>query len=999
MKIGIVYGHITSNLGDVAINHGTAAMLRRVAPEAHVHVVLLKVSDDSLPVAKAAFEGIENVSFCILRTRHKTAAGVSGSLSELELAAKYVLEPGLFIEDAGLTGCDIVLYNSGEQVFAYDDHGSHVKLIWRVLPALAAKASGMRFVVLPATVGPFESPSLEPMLRAFFTLNDDMAVRDTVSAQMAAEFMGADPPPVLLDPAFFTPVPKQEERDADPTLALVMRLERFGLRYGTYYHTRNQSMACAQEGFDASPSHRFAVAAARAFIEQVGGRVKLLVQARLSDGDLTSAIADTLREEGYGDKIHLVQPASVTEYQSTLATTDLVVASRYHACILGLVAGRPVMGVYFDEHGHKMPGLFDMLEMPDHCVSLSRRAPESVAESVASLFLDGRQAFADMPERLLAKQQETLAWLQQALEGKGTRRTDEVTAASLAYVSGIEAVRARTVRDALSEHTEYLKAERDALATKLAAAQKEVATLKAGMAKERQAVQAVRNSVSFKLGNMMVDAVRKPGRNTVFLPYRALRLAGRARRTRTKRSGLDVTASKATTSEAGRPGIGAGGGETERSTKRAGLTVPAEYSPNRNRVFYLLNNSLPYATGGYAIRTHGLLKSLTADGWDMYGMTRLGFPFDVNIQRGLNVPEVTAGQAIPDTESIDGVRYCRILDGQMNLLTLPTDDYLHRYQENLLSLCAKHRPALIHGASNFRNGIAATETARILGLPSIYEVRGLWEMTRASVEPGFVNTKRYRDAVRREMDACSKATAVIAITHGVRELLVERGVPGRKIVVVPNGVDTDTFVPIPRDSDLEARLGYAGRTVIGYVGAFAVYEGLDYLLRAVAMLLRHGRNDFRVLLVGDGPKYDELQALCDELHLRDVVTIVGRVPHHEVERYYSLIDVVPLPRIGAQVCEITSPLKPFEAMAMGKVVVASDVAALAEIVHDGETGLLHRKDDVEHLAHVMLTVLDTPELTQRLGEAARKWVVANRDWRMLAGVVGDLYRELIGNER
>lgn len=560
----------------------------------------------------------------------------------------------------------------------------------------------------------------------------------------------------------------------------------------------------------------------------------------------------------------------------------------------------------------------------------------------------------------------------------------------LPEVNYLKATLARE-RDARRKEVEESKAKLNTTKAELGTTKRETTRLKAELA-------AVRGSLSFQLGSMLVQAVRKPGRNTILLPYRVLRLGVGAVRKRASPLMPGTVVKKAYVLGAVKKRINAIKQKMGGASTHAALIVPENYAPNEDSIFYLLHNSLPYATGGYAIRTHGLLKALTADGWHMYGVTRLGFPLDVKGKRGLNVPQVSAGDIVPDVDVIDNTRYCRLLDAQQNLTTLATDMYLQKYLEKVLSLCIKYRPALIHGASNFLNGIVATNLARMLGLPSIYEVRGLWELTPVSRDPNYVNTKAYHNYVRRETDACNQATAIIAITQGVKELLIERGVPADKILVVPNGVDTGEFIPVRRDKELEAQLGYGGKTVIGYIGALAVYEGLEYLLQSVAMLYRSGRGDFRVLLVGDGVKYDELQAMCDELQLRDIVTFVGRVPHNEIKRYYSLVDIICLPRKGAQVNEIISPLKPFEAMSMGKAVVASNVAALAEIVLDGSTGLLHKKDDAAHLAHTLETLLDNPELTRRLGEAARKWVVANREWRILAKDIGNLYSELLNRK-
>lgn len=138
MRIGIVYGHVSSNPGDLAINYGTAELIRRVVPDAEVHVVLRNPSKDYLDAAKAGFEEIEHLSFGVLHTQDTPVAGVSRDYAELARAVEYVLDPARFIADAGLTGCDLVLYNSGEHLFAYEDRGNGGDLVWRVLPALAA---------------------------------------------------------------------------------------------------------------------------------------------------------------------------------------------------------------------------------------------------------------------------------------------------------------------------------------------------------------------------------------------------------------------------------------------------------------------------------------------------------------------------------------------------------------------------------------------------------------------------------------------------------------------------------------------------------------------------------------------------------------------------------------------------------------------------------------------------------------------------------------------
>lgn len=414
------------------------------------------------------------------------------------------------------------------------------------------------------------------------------------------------------------------------------------------------------------------------------------------------------------------------------------------------------------------------------------------------------------------------------------------------------------------------------------------------------------------------------------------------------------------------------------------------YAANTDKVFYLLHNSLPYHSAGYSTRTHGLLTSLNNFGWDVDGVTRLGYPYDMPGME--NIPDV------PKTSQVDNVTYRRLLMGREIEKKNPMYAYSNRYMDALLPLAKEHKPAIIHAASNHWNGLTAVSAANKLGLPSIYEVRGLWEVTRGSRNPEWAQGNMNKYMARMEADAARGATKVFAITQALKDELINRGVDGDKITVLPNGVDTSRFTPRIRNEKLASELGLSGKTVIGYVGSILDYEGLELLIEAAGNMASH-RDDFHILFVGDGAELEKFKEMTTREGLNRVITFTGRVPFEEVEEYYSLIDITPFPRLPLPVCEMVSPLKPFEAMAMGKAVVASDVAALAEIVTPGENGLLHTKGDAGSLQHELELLLDNPELRTRLGTQARDWVVQNRDWSQIAQIVSDGYAELIDSAR
>jgi glycosyltransferase involved in cell wall biosynthesis len=200
--------------------------------------------------------------------------------------------------------------------------------------------------------------------------------------------------------------------------------------------------------------------------------------------------------------------------------------------------------------------------------------------------------------------------------------------------------------------------------------------------------------------------------------------------------------------------------------------------------------------------------------------------------------------------------------------------------------------------------------------------------------------------------------------------------------VIPNAVDANAFDPDMRvDTDLKTRLGLHGSSVIGFIGSFYAYEGLDLLLRSFPAMLAQ-RPDLRVLLVGGGPQEEALKRLARELHIADRVVFSGRVAHQEVQRYYSIVDVFIYPRISIRLTELVTPLKPLEAMAQSRLVVASDVGGHRELIHDGETGVLFKAGNGASLAESVIRIFDNPDAFQTVRKAGRKFVEQRRTWEI-----------------
>ena len=404
----------------------------------------------------------------------------------------------------------------------------------------------------------------------------------------------------------------------------------------------------------------------------------------------------------------------------------------------------------------------------------------------------------------------------------------------------------------------------------------------------------------------------------------------------------------------------------------------------KGRVLNVLAFSLPYTSVGYATRSHGLAIGIKNAGWDIRPYTRPCFPYDLK-------PELE-GQTLPEQDDIDGITYRRIFDFERQGMN--EVKYLQAAISCLTRVIEKEQPEVVHAASNYVTALPALIAARRLGVPFVYEMRGFWEVTRSSRDEAFENTPKYRFMKQFDSLVARHADHVITITTAMKEQLLARGVSAGKVSIAFNSVDPARFTPRVPNKTLAEKLGIPEAVpVIGYVGSFVDYEGLDDLITASAGLKQAGR-DFRLLLVGDGAAFESLREQVHKLALEDKTILTGRVPHEEVEDYYSLIDIAPFPRKPWKVCELVSPLKPFEAMALEKVVVVSSTRALMEIVDHERTGFVFEQGNVDSLRDVLDLLIHQPEKRVNIGKTAREWIVRERSWDVAGKVCVDSYRKL-----
>ncbi|MDY0976833.1 TIGR04063 family PEP-CTERM/XrtA system glycosyltransferase [Massilia sp. CFBP9012] len=399
------------------------------------------------------------------------------------------------------------------------------------------------------------------------------------------------------------------------------------------------------------------------------------------------------------------------------------------------------------------------------------------------------------------------------------------------------------------------------------------------------------------------------------------------------------------------------------------------------RVLHVLDHSIPLHSG-YTFRTRSILREQRALGWETFHVTG-------SKQNSGDMRE----------ETVDGLHFYRTAVADSPLAKLPVlnqKQVIDGLVRRLSEIIPQIKPDVLHAHSPSLNAIAALRAGKKFGIPVVYEVRAFWEDAAVDHGTSSEGGLRYRLTRALETHALKQADAVTTICEGLRRDIVARGIPADKITVIPNAVDIDKFaVGGVADQDLKTKLGLQGARLIGFIGSFYAYEGLDILLRAVPALAAE-RPDLRVLLVGGGPEDARLRQLAKDLDIVDKVVFTGRVPHEQVQMYYDLLDVLVYPRLSMRLTDLVTPLKPLEAMAQGRVLAASDVGGHKELIVDGKTGVLFKADDPQALAVKVGALIDAQAEWPALRAAGREFVESERNWKASVGRYKSIYGRLTG---
>ncbi len=401
------------------------------------------------------------------------------------------------------------------------------------------------------------------------------------------------------------------------------------------------------------------------------------------------------------------------------------------------------------------------------------------------------------------------------------------------------------------------------------------------------------------------------------------------------------------------------------------------------KILHILNHSFPLLDG-YASRSQNIFKAQKRMGWSPVILTSTKHENDLK-------------KKCPEKEVIDGFTFYRtgrdILKKKIPLII----DFILILQlfKRLIEVIKIEKPTVIHAHSPVLNYIPAWFAGKMFGLPVIYEIRAFWEDAGVDNATYKKESIKYKFVQILETWACKNVAQVAVLCDGIRKDLSARGIDEAKITPVFNGINPKDFFPCLPDQKLVNKWNLSGKKVIGFIGSFYRYEGLDLLINAYSKIAANNP-DLVLILVGGGEVDQRLRELVVRLNIEDRVLIAGRIPHHHVRDAYAMMDIMIYPRYSIRLTELVTPLKPLEAMAMGKAVIASNIGGHRELIAHGETGILFPAGDATALSKAILLILNDSKLLERIGAKGIQYVMENKTWKKTTSVYKAIYSNLSG---
>lgn len=399
------------------------------------------------------------------------------------------------------------------------------------------------------------------------------------------------------------------------------------------------------------------------------------------------------------------------------------------------------------------------------------------------------------------------------------------------------------------------------------------------------------------------------------------------------------------------------------------------------KILHILDHSLPVHSG-YAFRSQAIVLAQKAKGWYPVVITSPKHEENPNIV--WKEQELVGDILCYRTPKAEGSPFPGVSEIKL----------MGCLYKRLGTVIQQERPDILQAHSPILTAIPAIRMAKRYRLPVVYEMRSLWE--DAAVSRGVYGQRSWKYRVARALETwvCRSVDHTTVLCEGIKEDLILRGISREKLTVIPNGVDATMFCPAQPDLGFQAKWRLEGRKIIAFMGSFFRWEGLDLLVDACKILSQE-RNDIMLLLIGHGETERELRTQVNRLGMESHVVWPGAIPQRQLPGIYALVDVLAYPRPSMRLTELVTPLKPLEAMAMGKAIVASDVGGHQELIRHDQTGVLFKAGDVGGLARALHRVLTDDPLRKALEEKGRQWVLEHREWAKTIEGYSSVYSQLM----
>jgi polysaccharide pyruvyl transferase WcaK-like protein len=393
--IGLLYGYFASNLGDIAITCGIAKLLS----SRRARFILPPIPPAAQSAAEKFRENFPNIEMAFTDPKLEDALkGRSPPANEFVLLEDLLLDSASILKKNNIADCDTLVFTGGEHLFSNGSPRDVYALTGRLLPLLAAIAQGKKVLCLPATFGPFADPFSRSLVRTFIKGCSGVAVRESASLEQLQQLgLSVDDIPVLLDPAFFLDRPAiKPQRNL---ISLIARLDNYGMRIGGAASSQNLK-AMRKTNFSTSTAISLYVHTVKSIAKSNKEMAfQILVQTQADE-----EVAHEIKKQAsaYSSQVSVSRPETIDLFIEALARGCCTISSRFHGIIFSALAGRPSIGIYYPEHGHKIPGLMAMLDQQTRCFDGASLEAPVLAQKVADCAVDLHETHEPVSLRITA---------------------------------------------------------------------------------------------------------------------------------------------------------------------------------------------------------------------------------------------------------------------------------------------------------------------------------------------------------------------------------------------------------------------------------------------------------------------------------------------------------------------------------------------------------------------------------------------------------------------